>query len=295
MANAWKKLLTEVDIGVSVASKAALSGHIENVGLGGHLPSISQEEGTFLNNSGGWSTPAGTTYTSGTGLTLTGTVFSHSTHTGEVTGAAELTIKDNAVTLAKMATLTEKTIIGNDTAGALTPKALTVAEVRALLSITSVENTSDANKPVSTATANALALKAPLASPDLTGTPTAPTPATSTNSTQIATTAFVKDQGYLRGNESISISGDVTGSGTTSISAELASVGIAGTYRRVTTDAKGRVTSGDNPTTISGYGLTDALRYFRVATLPDERTSLGSICLLSGIGVPDVPYICISN
>ncbi len=38
---------------------------------------------------------------------------------------------------------------------------------------------------------NALALKAPLASPALTGTPTAPTAATGTNSTQIATTAFV--------------------------------------------------------------------------------------------------------
>jgi trimeric autotransporter adhesin len=41
--------------------------------------------------------------------------------------------------------------------------------------------------------------KAPLASPALTGTPTAPTAASGTNSTQIATTAFVKDQGYLTG------------------------------------------------------------------------------------------------
>ena len=39
---------------------------------------------------------------------------------------------------------------------------------------------------------NLLALKAPLASPDLTGTPTAPTAAQTVNSTQIATTAFVK-------------------------------------------------------------------------------------------------------
>jgi len=43
----------------------------------------------------------------------------------------------------------------------------------------------------------ALDLKAPLASPALTGTPTAPTAATATNTTQIATTAFVKAQGYL--------------------------------------------------------------------------------------------------
>nr|DAI72859.1 MAG TPA: Baseplate wedge protein [Caudoviricetes sp.] len=39
---------------------------------------------------------------------------------------------------------------------------------------------------------NQLALKAPLASPALTGTPTAPTPAVSKNDTQIATTAFVQ-------------------------------------------------------------------------------------------------------
>ncbi len=38
---------------------------------------------------------------------------------------------------------------------------------------------------------------APLASPAFTGTPTAPTPAISTNSTRIATTAFVKSQGYV--------------------------------------------------------------------------------------------------
>lgn len=38
---------------------------------------------------------------------------------------------------------------------------------------------------------NALNAKAPLASPALTGTPTAPTAASGTNTTQVATTAFV--------------------------------------------------------------------------------------------------------
>lgn len=44
----------------------------------------------------------------------------------------------------------------------------------------------------STTINNVLALKAPLASPALTGTPTAPTAAQTVNNTQIATTAFVK-------------------------------------------------------------------------------------------------------
>ncbi|WP_318389659.1 phage tail protein [Enterobacter sp.] len=49
------------------------------------------------------------------------------------------------------------------------------------------------NDPNFSTTINtALGLKAPLASPALTGTPTAPTAAQSANSTQIATTAFVK-------------------------------------------------------------------------------------------------------
>ena len=55
----------------------------------------------------------------------------------------------------------------------------------------SVDNTSDTSKPVSTAQQAALDLKANLASPNLTGTPTAPTATAGTNTTQIATTAFV--------------------------------------------------------------------------------------------------------
>ena len=50
----------------------------------------------------------------------------------------------------------------------------------------------DAN--FATTVTNNLALKAPLASPALTGTPTAPTAAVGTDSTQVATTAFVIDQ-----------------------------------------------------------------------------------------------------
>jgi hypothetical protein len=49
---------------------------------------------------------------------------------------------------------------------------------------------------------------------------------------------------YITGNQSITLSGDASGSGTTAITVTLASVGTAGTYTKVTTDAKGRVTSG---------------------------------------------------
>lgn len=81
---------------------------------------------------------------------------------------------------------------------------------------------------------------------------TATTPGTSDNSTTVATTAYVKAQNYLTGNQSITVSGDASGSGTTAISLTLASVGTAGTYTKVTTDAKGRVTSG---TTLSASDI----------------------------------------
>jgi hypothetical protein len=43
-------------------------------------------------------------------------------------------------------------------------------------------------------------------------------------------------------------------------SARLPDVGTAGTYRSVTVDGKGRVTSGTNPTTLAGYAISDAVQ-----------------------------------
>lgn len=55
------------------------------------------------------------------------------------------------------------------------------------------EMSSSSTNPVQNKVVNAaLSVKAPLASPAFTGTPTAPTPAGSTNNTQLATTAFVQ-------------------------------------------------------------------------------------------------------
>jgi hypothetical protein len=63
---------------------------------------------------------------------------------------------------------------------------------KSMVGLGNVDNTTDANKPVSTAAQAALDLKAPLASPSLTGVPTAPTASSLTNTTQIATTEFVQ-------------------------------------------------------------------------------------------------------
>ncbi len=65
---------------------------------------------------------------------------------------------------------------------------------KSMVGLGNVDNTTDALKPVSTATQTELDLKAPLASPALTGVPTAPTATGTTNTTQIATTAFVQEK-----------------------------------------------------------------------------------------------------
>lgn len=68
----------------------------------------------------------------------------------------------------------------------------------------------------------------------------------------------------LQTTRNIAITGDGTGTTTfngsadASIAFTLATVATAGTYKSVTVDAKGRVTSGTNPTTLAGYGITDA-------------------------------------
>ena len=77
--------------------------------------------------------------------------------------------------------------------GVITPSRSSsdVTNLLASLGLNNVNNTSDLSKPISTATQTALDLKANLASPALTGTPTAPTATAGTNTTQIANTAFV--------------------------------------------------------------------------------------------------------
>jgi hypothetical protein len=95
-----------------------------------------------------------------------------------------------AYTDAAMATRvpTTRTVAGK-------PLSSDVPLVKGDVGLGNVDNTTDANKPVSTAAQSALDLKANLASPTLTGTPTAPTAAPGTNTTQIASTAFVKALG----------------------------------------------------------------------------------------------------
>lgn len=60
------------------------------------------------------------------------------------------------------------------------------------------------------------------------------------------------------GGGSITLTGDIAGTGTGTIATTLKNTGTSGTYRSVTFDAQGRETGGSNPTTFSGYGISDS-------------------------------------
>ena len=60
----------------------------------------------------------------------------------------------------------------------------------------------------------------------LSNSPVVPTPATNNNSTLAASTAYVKAQNYLTGNQTVTLSGVVTGSGTTSVTTAFNASGV---------------------------------------------------------------------
>lgn len=85
--------------------------------------------------------------------------------------------------------------------------------------------------------------------------------------------------------------------GTTALTFEIAagpSGVVAGTYRSVTVDKRGRVTGGTNPTTLAGYGITDALKIGQLGlaantapVLPDFKAlNPGGLYLAYGATVP---------
>lgn len=123
---------------------------------------------------------------------------------------------------------------------------------------------------------------------DLTGsTATATTQTSSDNSTKLATTAFVKAQNYITGNQSISFTGDASGSGTTSVTLTLANTGITGgTYTKLTINAKGLATAGttleasDIPT-LSASKISDFDTQVRTNRLDQLTAPTASVSLNS--------------
>ena len=98
----------------------------------------------------------------------------------------------------------------------------------------------------------------------------------------------------LKADKTITISAGtgLTGGGNLSANRtlSLATTGVkAGTYTKVTVDTYGRVTVGNNPTTLAGYGITDAVTLTTAQTISGRKTFSQNIVFNNngGITYPD--------
>jgi len=141
---------------------------------------------------------------------------------GPITSTGTIGLQTAGVTNAYLGTMANNTIKGNNSGGAASPSDLTTAQVMTMLGA------------------------APLASPTFTGTPAAPTPSTSDSSTTIATTAYVKAQGY----------------GTGSVTSVAAGAGLSGG----TITTTGTISLPTTGVTAATYGSSSAVPVFTVDT-----------------------------
>lgn len=160
-----------------------------------------------------------------------------------------------------------------------------VTLTKADVGLSNVDNTSDINKPISTAQAAALASKQPLDS-DLTAiagiTGTGYLRRTGADSWVVESTAAYDPA-------TITISGDATGSGTTSISLTLSNTGVsAGTYNSVTVDSKGRVTAATSKILRTVHTVSNTLQpnTLNILTTGDSMT-----LPIAGLSVGDVVHV----
>jgi hypothetical protein len=139
-----------------------------------------------------------------------------------------------------------------------------------------VDNTSDANKPVSTATQTALNLKADLASPALTGTPTVPTAAPGTNTTQAASTAFVASA--VAGAAGVASFNSRTGVVT------LLSADVTGALGFTPFDAAGTLGAANGGTGQTAYAIGDLIQASASTTLAKlAAVATGNVLISGGV------------
>jgi hypothetical protein len=117
------------------------------------------------------------------------------------------------INFAEAGTVYADIIVDDITADAITATSATIGDVSntELQYLNGVTSAIQTQLDAKLASATAATTYAPLASPTLTGTPLSTTAAADTNTTQIATTAYVVGQGYLKSNTAASTYAPLTG------------------------------------------------------------------------------------
>lgn len=211
-------------------------------------------------------------------ISISGAATGNTSFDGSANSNITLTLTDSGVTAATypVVTVNGKGLV---TAG----RALIATDIPALSwgQITSGKPTTLSGYGITdaytvTQTNTALALKAPLASPALMGTPTAPTAAPGTNTQQLANTAFVQ----------ATISAVVAGAPGALDTLKELSDALGGDPNFANTIVNALAKKPDKATTLGGYGIVDAFtqtqsdaRYFMKADypggIPRNTASLG--------------------
>ena len=215
-------------------------------------------------------------------ITLTGDV------TGSGTGSFATTVNSvGGINSSTIATL--PTTVSSHTSS-ITTNTNSIATLNTNVSANTSSITTNTNN-ISTNTADIL-LKAPIASPAFTGVPTAPTPSTSDNTTQLATTAYVKanlatvSAGTLTGT---SLASTITGSSLTSIGTLTSGSvpysllsGTVPTWNQNTTGNAATATTAGNITATSNTTITSLTNLNTVGTITSGIWSGTTIALSQG-------------
>ena len=190
-------------------------------------------------------------------------VSDHNSDTTNVHGISDTSVLATATTVA---TAKSEAIAAAGTAADTKVSTAVAALTKSSVGLANVDNTSDANKPVSTATQTALDLKAPKAAPTFTGTLTAADVTISGNLTVSGTTTTVNTTNFTTSDPVIYL-----GEGN---NANLVDIGFVGSYNDGTyahqglvkdsSDSKWKLFKGvtDEPTTTVNFaqGSLDALK-----------------------------------